>query len=38
MRWNQDATRFGMVEGDGRARILNITTIRSKLGELGLDW
>ena len=37
MRWNKDATRLGMVEGDGRARILNITTIRSKLGELGLD-
>jgi WD40 repeat protein len=38
MRWNQDATRLGMIEGNGRARILNITAIRSKLGELGLDW
>jgi len=38
MRWNQDATRLGMVEGNGRARILNITAIRSNLGELGLDW
>jgi WD40 repeat protein len=36
MRWNQDATRLGTVEGNGRARILNITAIRSKLGELGL--
>ena len=38
MRWNQDATRLGMVEGNGRARILNIPAIRSQLGELGLDW
>ena len=38
MRWNQDATRLGMIEGNGRARILNITAIRSQLGELGLDW
>ena len=38
MRWNQDATRLGMIDGNGRARILNITAIRSTLGELGLDW
>jgi WD40 repeat protein len=38
MRWNQDATRLGMVEGNGRARILNIPAIRSQLNELGLDW
>ena len=38
MRWNQDATRLGMIEGNGRARILNISAIRSTLGELGLDW
>ena len=38
MRWNQDATRLGMIEGNGRARILNINAIRGKLGELGLDW
>ena len=37
-RWNQDATRLGMVKGNGRARILNIPAIRSQLGELGLDW
>jgi len=38
MRWNQDATRLGLVEGNGRARILNIPAILSTLGELGLDW
>jgi len=38
MRWNQDSSRLGMVEGNGRARILDMTAIRSKLDALGLDW
>jgi len=38
MRWNHDSTRLGIAQGNGQARVLNITAIRSQLAELGLDW
>lgn len=37
-RWSPDGAWLGIAEGNRQARVLNMTAVRSQLGELGLDW